>query len=134
MPLTKLDPVAALIVIDLQKGIVGLPTAHPTSEVVERSARLARRFRERSLPVDVLGIVGAPRFKKFAALLPIRANALSDPSRESRRDNHAAGWVGHKLPSDLPLLRAEEFAIVALVQDRKAPQHSLEAGQTAGDN
>ena len=29
MTLTTLDPVTALVVIDLQKGIVGLPTAHP---------------------------------------------------------------------------------------------------------
>ena len=40
MPLTTLDPTAALIVIDLQKGIVGLPTVHPTAEIVGRSARL----------------------------------------------------------------------------------------------
>ncbi len=33
MPLTKLDEVAALIVIDLQKGIVSVPTVHPTSEI-----------------------------------------------------------------------------------------------------
>jgi nicotinamidase-related amidase len=51
MPLTKLDPVAALIVIDLQKGIVAIPTAHPTSEIVDRAAQLARAFRERGLPV-----------------------------------------------------------------------------------
>jgi hypothetical protein len=29
MPLTSLDTTAALILIDLQKGIVGLPTVHP---------------------------------------------------------------------------------------------------------
>ena len=29
MPLTTLDAVPALIVIDLQKGIVGKPTVHP---------------------------------------------------------------------------------------------------------
>jgi hypothetical protein len=28
MPLTKLDATAALIVIDLQKDVVGLPTVH----------------------------------------------------------------------------------------------------------
>jgi DUF1009 family protein len=47
MPLTKLDITAALIVIDLQKGVVGLPTVHPTTEIVARTARLARAFRER---------------------------------------------------------------------------------------
>jgi nicotinamidase-related amidase len=59
MPLTKLDDVCALIVIDLQKGIAGMPTAHPISEIVDRSAQLARAFRKRSLPV-VLVNVSAP--------------------------------------------------------------------------
>jgi nicotinamidase-related amidase len=42
MPLTQLDTTAALIVIDLQKGIVAIPTVHPASEIVGRAARLAR--------------------------------------------------------------------------------------------
>jgi hypothetical protein len=33
MTLTTLDPTAALIVIDLQKGIVGLPLAHPAGGI-----------------------------------------------------------------------------------------------------
>ena len=41
MPVTTLDPKTALILIDLQKGVVGLPTVHPTGEVVARAARLA---------------------------------------------------------------------------------------------
>jgi nicotinamidase-related amidase len=61
MPLTTLDPTAALVVIDLQKGIVGLPLAHPAGEIVERSARLARAFRERKLPVVLVNVTaGAP--------------------------------------------------------------------------
>jgi len=39
MPLTKLDTATALIVIDLQKGIVGLPNVHPVGEVVKRYLR-----------------------------------------------------------------------------------------------
>ena len=58
MPLTKLDPVAALIVIDLQKGIVGVPTAHPSSEIVGRAALLARAFRKRELPVVLVNVAG----------------------------------------------------------------------------
>jgi nicotinamidase-related amidase len=56
MPLTTLDSTAALIVIDLQKGIVGLPTAHPSSDVVSRSAQLARAFRQRGLPVFLVNV------------------------------------------------------------------------------
>jgi nicotinamidase-related amidase len=58
MPLTKLDTTAALIVIDLQKGIVGLPTVHPAGEIVGRAAQLARAFRERGLPVVLVNVAG----------------------------------------------------------------------------
>ncbi len=60
MPLSQLDANAALVVIDLQKGVVALPTAHPTSEIVERSASLARAFRERGLPVVLVNVAGGP--------------------------------------------------------------------------
>lgn len=58
MPLTKLDGTAALVVFDLQKGVVGLPTAHPIGEIVSRSAQLARAFRERGLPVVLVNVSG----------------------------------------------------------------------------
>ena len=60
MSITKLDNVSALIVIDLQKGIVGLPSVHPANEIVERSALLARAFRERGLPVVLVNVSGRP--------------------------------------------------------------------------
>jgi nicotinamidase-related amidase len=59
MPLTTLDATAALIVIDLQKGIVGLPTVHPACEIVSRSAELARAFRKRGLPVVLVNVTAA---------------------------------------------------------------------------
>jgi nicotinamidase-related amidase len=58
MPLTQLDATAALIVIDLQKGIVAIPTVHPTAEIVDRSAQLARAFRERGLPIVLVNVSG----------------------------------------------------------------------------
>ena len=61
MPLTQLDPIAALIVIDLQKGIVSIPnTAHSTSEVVDRSAQLPRAFRQKNLPVVLVNVTPLP--------------------------------------------------------------------------
>lgn len=61
MPLSQLDEKAALIVIDLQKGIVGLPLLHPGAEIVERSAELARAFRVKGLPVVLVNVTaGAP--------------------------------------------------------------------------
>jgi nicotinamidase-related amidase len=59
MPVTQLDPNPALVVIDLQKGIVGIPTVHPAGEIVGRAAQLARAFRERSLPVVLVQVTGA---------------------------------------------------------------------------
>jgi nicotinamidase-related amidase len=58
MSLTQLDTTAALIVIDLQKGIVGIPTVHPASEIVDRSAQLVRAFRERGMPVVLVQVTG----------------------------------------------------------------------------
>jgi nicotinamidase-related amidase len=53
-----LDTTPALIVIDLQKGIVGIPTVHPMGEIVARTAKLVRAFRERGLPVVLVNATG----------------------------------------------------------------------------
>ena len=58
MPLTTLDAKTALILIDLQNGIVGLPTAHPAAEVVRRGAALAEAFRRHGLPVVLVNVDG----------------------------------------------------------------------------
>ena len=58
MALTMLDPMTALIVIDLQKGVVGLPLAHPIDAVVSRARALADAFRERGLPVALVNVAG----------------------------------------------------------------------------
>jgi len=56
--LTTLDPTTALIVIDLQNGIVGLPTATPAAEVIERAATLVDAFRRHDLPVVLVNVEG----------------------------------------------------------------------------
>ncbi|HEY6454843.1 MAG TPA: isochorismatase family cysteine hydrolase [Steroidobacteraceae bacterium] len=58
MPLSQLDLTAALIVIDMQKGVVSLPTAHPIGGVVENVVKLARAFRARGLPVILVNVAG----------------------------------------------------------------------------
>ena len=59
MPLTTLDATPALVVIDLQKGIVGMQTAHPTGEIIGRTAQLAGAFRQRGLPVVLVNLTAA---------------------------------------------------------------------------
>jgi nicotinamidase-related amidase len=56
MAVTTLDPKTALLIIDLQKGIVGLPTAHPAGDVVKRASTLADAFRVRGLPVVLVNV------------------------------------------------------------------------------
>jgi nicotinamidase-related amidase len=58
MPVTTLDPKTALILIDLQKGIVARPTAHPASEIVARASALAEAFRRHGLPVVLVNVAG----------------------------------------------------------------------------
>lgn len=54
MPLTTLDPTPALVVIDLQNGIVSGPVAH----VVPHAAALATAFRQHDLPVMLVNVTG----------------------------------------------------------------------------
>ena len=58
----SLDPKStALVLIDLQRGIVARDTKpHTAAEVVERSARLARRFRERGALIVLVHVEFAP--------------------------------------------------------------------------
>jgi nicotinamidase-related amidase len=58
MPVSQLDEKAALVVIDLQKGLVALPGLAAIDEGVERSARLAAAFRSRGLPVVLVNVTG----------------------------------------------------------------------------
>jgi len=57
MPVSQLDSIAALVVIDLQKGVLTIETQPPTALVLERSARLAAAFRARGLPVVLVNVV-----------------------------------------------------------------------------
>ncbi|MET9483849.1 isochorismatase family protein [Streptomyces sp. NPDC006638] len=76
MTVTTLDPTTALVVVDLQNGVVGLPTVHPAAEIVARSAELADAFRAKGLPVVLVRVTsGAPgRTEGPARGLPPRAD------------------------------------------------------------
>jgi len=83
MALTTLDTNTALIIVDLQKGIVGLPLIHPVDEILRCNRTLADAFRTRGLPVVLVNVTGGapgrteqPRFNTdalpadFADLVP----------------------------------------------------------------
>jgi nicotinamidase-related amidase len=87
MPVSTLDPKAALVVVDLQKGLLGAPTTPlPMNEVVRQAARLARAFRTRGLPVVLVNVEGgAP----------------------GRTEAGAGGHSGAQLPADWSELAAD---------------------------
>ncbi len=58
MPVTTLDPVTALLVVDLQKGLVTLPTVHPIGDIIARITALLAAFRARRLPVVLINVAG----------------------------------------------------------------------------
>ncbi|MBV2357179.1 hydrolase [Streptomyces sp. J2-1] len=84
MSVTTLDPRTALVVIDLQHGIVGLPVKpYPAADVVARNVELAEAFRARNLPVVLVRV-------SFAA-----DGADAMPGRTERQGSGAAfpeGW------------------------------------------
>ncbi|MDB5441447.1 MAG: Isochorismatase hydrolase [Caulobacteraceae bacterium] len=58
MSLMALDTKTALVVIDLQKGIMAFPTAQPSAVVAQRAAAMARAFRAKGLPVVLVNVTG----------------------------------------------------------------------------
>ena len=59
MPISQIDAKAALVVIDMQKGITGLPCAHPMPGIVAHVATLTQAFRAKGLPVVLVNVTGA---------------------------------------------------------------------------
>ncbi|MGB3127588.1 MAG: isochorismatase family protein [Pseudomonas sp.] len=58
MAVTSLDATTALIIVDLQHGIIGYPFIHAIGEVVQRTRALLDAFRERGLPVVLVNVTG----------------------------------------------------------------------------
>lgn len=70
MTISALDQRTALIVIDLQHGVISLPTVHPIGEIVERAAALAAAFRASGQPVVLVNVDGAPAGRTDLARRP----------------------------------------------------------------
>ena len=68
MPITTLDLKTALIVVDLQKGIIAHPGAHPTADIVQNAAKLASAFRQHNLPVVLVHVAGTAQGRTERAL------------------------------------------------------------------
>ena len=80
MSTLSLDPKkTALVVIDLQKGIVGRPTApYPSAEVMQRSNRLAKKLREKG-GTAIYVHVDMANFLQLPADAPMRDPSAPPP-------------------------------------------------------
>ena len=58
MTITAVDSKTALIIIDLQKGILSNPLVHPTADIVQNASALAEAFRRNDLPVVLVHVAG----------------------------------------------------------------------------
>lgn len=84
MPVTAIEATAALILIDLQKGIVrSASTPVPIETVLKNAADLAAAFREKNLPVVLVNVAGGAPGRTDAS--PARASG----GRPARMD----GWT-----------------------------------------
>jgi nicotinamidase-related amidase len=84
MTVSNLDPKSALIVIDLQKGLMSEKAPNPIDEVVKNSARLAHAFRRRNLPVVLVNVVGGA---------PGRTAESARRASRGRRRERPEGWT-----------------------------------------
>jgi len=80
MAVTTLDPKTALIVIDLQNGIVAMAGADAVSEVIANAARLAEAFRSHGLPVVLVNVIpsAVPRRTEQVRSLPTLPEGWAD--------------------------------------------------------
>lgn len=58
MPISMLDPRTALIVIDLQEGILAMAKVRPGDAIVTNAIRVIETFREKGLPVVLVNVAG----------------------------------------------------------------------------
>jgi nicotinamidase-related amidase len=110
MPLTKLDPTPALVVIDMQKGIVSMPTVHPATEILGRISELARAFRERGFPVVLVNVnpgtpsrtnAGFPKFERPADWTELVPELNQQPADLLITKRRPGAFIGTTLNDDL---------------------------------
>lgn len=58
MSITALDPSSALIVIDLQAGILAMAKVQPDDEIIVNVLQILKGFRDRNLPVVLVNVAG----------------------------------------------------------------------------
>jgi len=73
--ITAIDKNTALVLIDLQKGIVQMNVIHPIKDVLQKSAMLVDAFRKANLPIVAVNVIPTPSNTRNEN--PIAKNAAS---------------------------------------------------------
>ncbi len=140
MPLTRLDPHAALIVVDLQKGIVAQPWAEPAHEIVARCARLARAFRAHGSPVVLVNVTAMPRGRTDVggggSVLPPDSTELLPEIAESADDlrvsKQATGAFHRTMLDDLLRQRGVTQVFVVGIATSRGVESTARSAQDLG--
>jgi nicotinamidase-related amidase len=120
----------ALIVIDLQKGIIGLPTVHSTAGIVDRSAQLAPAFRERGLPVVLVNVTGAapgrtdtarPRFSLPPDWTELVPELEQHPSDHIVSQQRVGAFIGTSLDEYLRQRGVTQVVLTGVVAWKRRP-------------
>lgn len=133
---TPLDPKAALIAVDLQKGIVSLPAVHPMDGVVKHVRALLEAFRGHGLPVALVNVAGSapgrteqPRGQRD---LPAGWTDLIPELKRQPQDHavtkHTPGaFIGTGLDAHLRALGVTQIVIVGIATSNGAEVTALQA-------
>jgi nicotinamidase-related amidase len=91
--ITAIDPRTALVLIDLQRGILGQPTQpYSGTEVLARALRLAEAFRAHHLPVLLVRVTARP---DGSDAVPGRTEVPRPTNRPEGWDQLAEELTGH---------------------------------------
>lgn len=85
MTISTLDPKPALVVIDLQQGILALPAVHPMGDVVRRTSALADAFVATSLGVEST----ARQAHELGYHVALAVDAMTDMSADAHANSVA---------------------------------------------
>ncbi|BBB94697.1 MULTISPECIES: isochorismatase family protein [Bradyrhizobium] len=140
MALTTLDPITALIVIDLQSGLMGWPFAHPIGDIVARAAALGAAFRRRGLPVALVNVDGSSPGRTEQA--PRQGNPNGNPIGNPFGGPLPEGWTDlipelDRQPSDIVVTKRTRGAFAStdlesLLRARGVTQVVIAGVATAG--
>ena len=123
MSTLQLDPKkTALVIIDLQKGIVAYKTApYSSAEVIERSARLAKALREKHGTVAYVH-VNMSEFLKLPADQPMRDPSAPPPPPEASELVPEAGFQ----QGDLLITKRQWGAFAGTDLEKQLRQRGIE--------